>query len=105
MLIDAVLVGVDDPVDLGAVFQIGNGFVVGELFHLGVVVVELSLELLVPYIDIENLAAVSGFCLRAAGRIPAASAAAAAQKAQNRQGRKRNTHNSSLHDRFLLFPI
>ena len=99
LLVNAVLVGVDDPMDLGAVLQVGDGLVVGELLHLGVVGVELLLELLVPHIDVEDLAAVVGFAgcsggvTLISGTLAASgtAAAAAAEKSKDHQRRKCKT--------------
>ena len=105
LLVYAVLVGIDDPVDLGAVLQIGDGLVAGELLHLRVVVVELLLELLVPYVDVENLSATAGFIGSAAGLTRfavAARAAAAGKEAERHQRRKCKAQNSLLHNRCLL---
>ena len=95
--------------DLGAVLQIGDGLVAGELLHLRVVVVELLLELLVPYVDVENLAAIAGFAGFSAGFsagltrfVAAVRAAAAGKEADRHQRRKCKAQNSLLHNLCLL---
>ena len=100
LLIDAVLGGVDNPVNLGAVLQIGDGFVVRKPLYPGVILVELALKLLVPHVDVQDLAAVAG--LYAAEQI-SSSAAASAQKAEHHHGHQSGRPNPSLHVCFLLF--
>ena len=102
LLVDAVLGGVDDPVDLGAVLQIGDGFVVREPLHLGVILVELALELLVPHIDVQDLAAVAG--LHAVEQAAAAAPSAAAEQHKDHHGRQRQAQNSLFpHVPLLLY--
>ena len=99
LLVDPVLGGVDVPVDLRAVFQVGDGFVVGKVVDLRVVGVEFPLELVVPDVDVEDFTLHARHNIRTAG-----TGAAAAQKAQYHHGHQSGTPNPSLHDRFLLFP-
>ena len=48
VLVVVVLVGVDGPLDNGAIFQGGGGFVLRDGGDLGVIVIEAALELVVP---------------------------------------------------------
>ena len=86
--------------DLRAVLQEGDGLVVGQMVDLRIVGVELPLELIVPHVDVEDLALHARHNIRIAG-----TGAAPAQKAKNHRGHQSGIPNSSLHDRFLLFPI
>ncbi len=56
VLVVVVLVGVDGPLDNGAIFQGGGGFIGSDLRDLGVIVVEAALEFVVPAPDIQHLA-------------------------------------------------
>ena len=84
LLVDAVLVGVDDPVDLGAVLQGGDGAVVRGAHHLGINGFQAGAELVVPAVDVDYLAlgrsAAGGFA-GAAGCGGGVTAAAGCQQA------------------------
>ena len=56
VLIVVVLVGVDGPLDGGAVLQGGGGLVRCDLGNFRIVVVEAALELVVPAPDVQHLA-------------------------------------------------
>ena len=56
ILVVVVLVGVDGPLDNGAIFQGGGGFILSDGGDLGVIVIEAALELVVPAPDIQHLA-------------------------------------------------
>ena len=57
VLVVVVLVGVDGPLDDGAVVQGGGGLIGRDLLDLGVIIVETALELIVPAPDVQDLAA------------------------------------------------
>ena len=75
LLVDAVLVGVDDPVDLGAVFQGGDGAVGRSAGHFRINGFQTGAELVVPAVDIDHFAFRRSLCAaaRCSSGIPAAS--------------------------------
>ena len=83
LLVDPVLVGVDDPVDLGAVFQGGDGAVGRGALHLGVNGFQPGAEFVVPAVDVDD-GALCGSRLTAglAGGIGSTGCAAAAGSQQ-----------------------
>ena len=56
VLVVVALVGVDRPLDDGAIVQGGGGLILSNFLHFGIVGVEAALEFIVPAPDVQHLA-------------------------------------------------
>ena len=111
LLVDAVLVGVDDPVDLGAVLQGGDGAVGRGALHFGVDGFQPGAELVVPAVDVDDLALCRGAAARRrAGRGRGITAAARGQQAGGACGAHALQERAAadfacVHSVYLLFVL